>query len=85
MYLHSKNPLIVNTFDGFGGLGYFQGMASNGHVNNFKVVSQLKDSMGFGLGFSNIMIQKIQALIIGIYFDKQQTTKDRGFMNIIHP
>ena len=38
MYVRMEIFRTVDTFDGFGGLGYFQGIASSGHVSSFKVV-----------------------------------------------
>jgi len=81
MYMHTDNPRTVDTFDGFGGLGYFQGIASQGHVLQFKVVTQLEDVMGFGNSFSNNMLHKISTFLLGIYFDKNITTHDKLFMN----
>jgi len=81
MYMHTDNPRTVDTFDGFGGLGYFQGIASHGHVLQFKIVTQLEDVMGFGNSFSNNMLQKISIFLLGIYFDKNITTCDKVFMN----
>jgi len=84
MYRHRKNPLSIDTFDGFGGLGYFRGMASSGHVNTFQTVIQLKDIMGFGIGFSILMRKKIETFIIGIYFDQTDKQNDRVYMNDLH-
>ena len=84
MYRHSNNPLSIDTFDGFGGLGYFRGMASSGCVKSFQTVIQLKDMMGFGVGFSMLMRNKIQTFIIGIYFDKTHKQNDRAYMNDLH-
>jgi alpha-tubulin suppressor-like RCC1 family protein len=83
MYMHTDNPRTVDTFDGFGGLGYFQGIASHGHVPSFKIVTQLKDTMGFGNSFSNNMIQKITIFLLGIYFDKDIETCEKFFMKLI--
>jgi len=84
MYMHTDNPRTVDTFDGFGGLGYFQGIATHGHVLQFKIVTQLKDVMGFGNSFSNNMLQKISTFLLGIYFDKNITTCDKVFMNSLN-
>jgi alpha-tubulin suppressor-like RCC1 family protein len=87
MYLNHENPHLVDTFDGFGGLGYFQGIASAGHVPTFKIVSQLKNIMSFGKQFSTNTSDKLKIFVLGIYFDRksENITRDRLFMNAIHP
>ena len=75
---------LLGRFDGFGGFGYFQGIASHGHVPSFKIVTQLKDTMGFGNSFSNNMIQKINIFLLGIYFNKDIDTCDKVFMKLMN-
>ena len=84
MYLNDENPYLLDTFDGYGGLGYFQGIASAGHVPTFKVVSQLKDVMSFGHEFSTNTSAKLNFFVLGIYFDKktENITRDRLFVAV---
>ena len=86
MYIDTQNPDLLDTFDGFGGLGYFQGMATAGHVYDFKHVTQLQDCMAFGQQLSRNTRNKFEFFILGIYFDKSNAahSTDRMYMNLLH-
>lgn len=87
MYIDTDNPNLLDTFDGFGGLGYFQGMATGGHVFDFKHVTQLEDCMAFGRKFCPNTRNKFKQFILGVYFDKNSAahSTDRKYMNLLHP
>ena len=73
-------------YTGFGGLGYFQGLAQQGHVNTFRKIYQIKSQVAFYDSFATATLAKVQAWLIGVHFDtlpRQTTTLDRGFMNNI--
>jgi len=79
-------PGAGSGYCGFGGLGYFQGLAQQGHVNTFQKVYQLRSKVSFMARFSPCTLAKVQAMLVGAHFDKEilaTTTKDRIFMNLL--
>jgi len=76
----------VCMYNGFGGLGYFQGLARHGHVNLFRQVYQLKDVVAFYDSFSTSSLAKISAYLVGVHFDTQPRpgkTRDRAYMSLL--
>ena len=59
----------VFTYTGFGGLGYFGGLARQGYVNSFRLVQQLTNSMGFYHSFSKETCDMLKTWLLGIYVD----------------
>jgi len=80
----------VTAYSGFGGLGYFQGLAQQGHVSTFQKVHQLGGKVSFFAGFSACTLSKVHVLLLGLHFDKARSvttttthTRDRIFMNLV--
>ena len=70
--------------NGFGGLGYFQGIAQNGHVSTFQRVHQLRYAIGLYRSLSINTLGKVQAFLVGVHLDIGTHTAhspDRVFMN----
>jgi len=76
--------LLSSPYCGFGGLGYFQGLAQQGHVNTFQKVHQLVNVIGFQHSLAVCTLAKVQVFLIGVYFHNQydpRHTQDRRYMN----
>jgi len=76
--------LLSSPYCGFGGLGYFQGLAQQGHVNTFQKVHQLVNVIGFQHSLAVCTLAKVQVFLIGVYFHNQydpRYTQDRRYMN----
>ena len=76
----------VCMYNGFSGLGYFQGLARHGHVSLFRQVYQLKDVVAFYDSFSTSSLAKISAYLVGVHFDTQPRpgkTRDRAYMSLL--
>ena len=76
----------ITAYSGFGGLGYFQGLAQQGHVVTFQKVHQLRGKVAFSTAFSAGTLAKVHILLMGVHFDtvaRATTTRDRVFMNAL--
>jgi alpha-tubulin suppressor-like RCC1 family protein len=76
----------ITAYSGFGGLGYFQGLAQQGHVVTFQKVHQLHGKVAFSTAFSASTRAKVTAFLLGVHFDsvaRAGTTRDRVFMNAL--
>ena len=82
---HTAHDLVASSpYTGFAGLGYFQGMAQNGHVNTFQRVHQLRNAIGFYRSLSTCTLAKVQTFLVGVHLDtKTRATHspDRVSMN----
>jgi len=77
-------PLSI--YAGFAGLGYFQGMAQNGHVSKFQRVQQLRNAIGLYRSLSACTLSKVQAFLVGVYSDMgayATHSDDRVLMNTL--
>jgi len=82
----SDVTLLSSPYCGFGGLGYFQGIAQQGHVNTFQKVHQLTNVIGFRQSLAVFTLAKVQVFLIGVYFHKNDGplhTLDRRYMNTL--
>ena len=76
----------ITAYSGFGGLGYFQGLAQQGHVVTFQKVHQLRGKVAFSTAFSAGTLAKVHIVLMGVHFDtvaRATTTRDRVFMNAL--
>ena len=83
---NTDTTLLTSPYHGFGGLGYFQGLAQQGHVSTFKQVHQLINVMGFRQSLSINTLAKVQAFLIGVHLRNQPSANhslDRIYMNLL--
>ena len=79
----------VAAHSAFGGLGYFQGLAQQGHVSTFQKVYKLQGKVSFFADFSACTLAKVHIMLLGAHFDKTGSvasttpSTDRMFMNLV--